>query len=36
MAVGKCDSKRAEEIHVIKNLMHFIIKANKKKGLTNF
>jgi len=31
MAVGKCDSKRAEEIYLIKKLMHFIFKANKKR-----
>jgi len=31
MAVGKCDSKPAEEILLIKKLMHFVFKANKKK-----
>jgi hypothetical protein len=31
MAVGKCDSKRAEEILLIKKLMQLIFKANKKR-----
>jgi len=31
MAVGKCDSKPAKEIHLIKKLMHFSFKANKKR-----
>jgi len=30
MTVGKGDLKSAEEIHLVKKLMHFISKANKK------
>ena len=33
MVVGQCDSKRTEEIHFTKKLMHFILKANKKQRL---
>jgi hypothetical protein len=31
MAVGKCQSKRAEKINLTKNLIQFIFKANNKR-----
>jgi hypothetical protein len=30
MKVGKCDTKRSDDIQLIKKLMHFIYKANEK------
>jgi len=31
VAVRKCESKYAEKIYLIKNLMHFMFKANNKR-----